>query len=164
MKACSIFPFATWLQCPSRVITTKIRLTNPYSYQNQSPGSLHPIIAKTQNWSSSHHSTIQPSFKCYGMIFKKKHVMAQFQFFFFLQTTVARKIIQITYIRSTFHDKSLSSPKVSPDKYTSVTHWNKFFSKFQQWLACLLLCRLYNKLQDLDSLQQENGFFLQLND
>lgn len=62
------------------------------------------------------------SFKCYGMIFKKKHVMAQFQFFFFLQTTVARKIIQITYIRSTFHDKSLSSTKVSPDKYTSVTH------------------------------------------
>lgn len=48
--------------------------------------------------------------------------MAQFQFFFFLQTTVARKIIQITYIRSTFHDKSLSSTKVSPDKYTSVTH------------------------------------------
>lgn len=88
--------------------------------------------------------------------------MAQFQFFFFLQTTVARKKIQITYIRSTFHDKSPSSTKVS--KYTSVTHWNKKISKFQQWLACLFLCRLYNKLQDLDSLQQENGFFLQLND
>lgn len=92
--------------------------------------------------------------------------MAQFQFFFFFFFfyKLAWKIIQITYICSTFHDKSLSSTKVSPDKYTSVTHWNENFSKFQQWLACLLLCRLYNKLQDLDSLQQENGFFLQLND
>lgn len=32
-------------------------------------------------------------------------------------------------------------------------------------MASLLApCRLYNKLQDLDSLQQENGFFLQFND
>lgn len=54
--------------------------------------------------------------------FLKKTRNGPISIFFFLQTTVARKIIQITYIRSTFHDKSLSSTKVSPDKYTSVTH------------------------------------------